>query len=482
MSTSRIRWPFSKKKTNSIPCGDLQNHEPASPSLTPPSPQATANSPFFQRFPAEIREQILIEAFGKNAIHLHAELEYAEENFRLPPPTPRQPRSRCNCSSRTPLDQEQNDRNATAKDETYRKELVYHDTIKEYMSQVGGYPTVEDLAANPKFCPYHIIQPKERWRIVPGSENSGMPSAGIIQTTRKSDGPGRPRPTRWRYSSSICHELVELFDNPHYSDQSSLSSRLRPWYEMCLYNGFAPDIANGFPHNHTRQKCLIGIVGFLMSCKQAYLEALPVLYERNLFHLSSDLMLRRLPYILPTQRLESIATVELVWDLYPRKLNNVYCEKHERTRQLTSFEERLEGLRVMMQQLASRMPGLRNVWLCLQSNVLPDKIAKEERVDAVGRVLTTIDQGILQLTKLENARVAFPDSFFGDYGASSSTDMPKKCICRGTRGGYMWWRDLSGREMIWEESDWEQKSLGKGYWIMPGKCDVKFYYHSNCGM
>ncbi|KAK4172636.1 hypothetical protein QBC36DRAFT_314629 [Triangularia setosa] len=264
------------------------------------------------------------------------------------------------------------------------------------------------LDANPKSCLYHIIQPKERWRIVPDSENSGMSAAGIIHTTRQSDGTDQYHLTRSRFSASICHQCMAISHRPPYNDQSSFSSCLSPWDDGCLYNGFSPDMNNDFPDDHIQQRCLIAAMGFLLSCKQGYFEACRVLYERNLFHISGDLMFRRLPYILPRQRLESITMVELVWDLYLRRMESVYCEKHRRMCQVTTFEDRLKGLGVMMDKLARRMPGMRKMWLCLQSNILPFHLEEqEERLEVIEKVLTMIYRGLSGLPRLENARVAF---------------------------------------------------------------------------
>ncbi|KAK0667278.1 hypothetical protein QBC41DRAFT_396310 [Cercophora samala] len=484
MFDTGIRWPFSRKKPKSIAQVDLQAHEPLSPCLASPSPLATAKSPFFQWFPAEIREQILIEAFGKNAIHIHAELEYAEEDFRPPSPPPRKSRSRCNCSNPNPYQNHEDfPKNAN---EAYWRELTYHHDTNIPFYAVGE---AKSLAPNPQFSHLHIIQPKPRWRVIPNSEDTGFPSAGIAHPTSQPTGPNQPRPTRWRFSSSICHRWLAISHRPPYSDQSSFSGRLFPWDDVCLHDGFmyAGDIPD--TSYHTQQKCLIGATGFMLSCKQGYFEASRVLYERNLFHISSDLMLRRLPYILTRQRLESITTVELTWDLYPSR-DYIYCSKHSIARQVSTFDDRLQGLGVMMDELAGRLPGLRKMWLCLQSNILPKELSHQEpnaRLEAVEKVLKVIDSGIMRLSRLEDPRIAFSDSFFGEYGALSTTEMPKGCIARQTKFVQRWWRDLSDENVMWEEPDWRAtaiswESLGRGYWIMPGKSEAGGYYRSNCGM
>ncbi|EGX88586.1 hypothetical protein CCM_08631 [Cordyceps militaris CM01] len=48
---------------------------PVSAVTSSPAPGATAHSPLFQRLPAEIRERILVAAFGDQLVHMHLSLE-----------------------------------------------------------------------------------------------------------------------------------------------------------------------------------------------------------------------------------------------------------------------------------------------------------------------------------------------------------------------------------------------------------------------
>ncbi|KAM3535321.1 hypothetical protein MY4038_001375 [Beauveria bassiana] len=49
---------------------------PASAAVAAPDPSATAQSPLFQRLPAEIRQRILVAAFGDGLVHMHLSLEW----------------------------------------------------------------------------------------------------------------------------------------------------------------------------------------------------------------------------------------------------------------------------------------------------------------------------------------------------------------------------------------------------------------------
>ncbi|KAK7425754.1 hypothetical protein QQZ08_007729 [Neonectria magnoliae] len=61
----------------------------------------------------------------------------------------------------------------------------------------------------------------------------------------------------------------------------------------------------------------IGIMGWLLSCRQAYIEGIDVLYSRNTIHMASKEMIMNLPRLLVPQRLEAITSVEILWDFEP---------------------------------------------------------------------------------------------------------------------------------------------------------------------
>ncbi|CRK34325.1 hypothetical protein BN1723_005982 [Verticillium longisporum] len=56
----------------------------------------------------------------------------------------------------------------------------------------------------------------------------------------------------------------------------------------------------------------IGIMAFLVSCKQAYFETIDILYGTNIIVLSSEVLMLHLPELLVPQRLESITSLELL--------------------------------------------------------------------------------------------------------------------------------------------------------------------------
>ncbi|KAF7558432.1 hypothetical protein G7046_g5729 [Stylonectria norvegica] len=65
-------------------------------------------------------------------------------------------------------------------------------------------------------------------------------------------------------------------------------------------------------------KCQIGIMGWLLSCRNAYLEGTNILYRTNTIHIASPTLLRGLQDFIPKERLSELASLELVWK--PKKL------------------------------------------------------------------------------------------------------------------------------------------------------------------
>ncbi|KFX96544.1 hypothetical protein V490_03297 [Pseudogymnoascus sp. VKM F-3557] len=116
----------------------------------------------------------------------------------------------------------------------------------------------------------------------------------------------------WRWFSCVCHRLppdaarLPLGRRRHY-----LRTRTNigdPDTDRCLH-GFGQ--CDKWPGD-CPAKCLIGIMGWLRSCKQAYLEGVDVLYTTNTIHLSSPALIQAVQDVIPWQRFQTIASLEFV--------------------------------------------------------------------------------------------------------------------------------------------------------------------------
>ncbi|CAG9982787.1 unnamed protein product [Clonostachys byssicola] len=63
------------------------------------------------------------------------------------------------------------------------------------------------------------------------------------------------------------------------------------------------------------EKCQIGILGWLLTCRQAYIEGFSVLYGNNTINIASPALLRSIQDVLPQEALFCMTSLELVIDL-----------------------------------------------------------------------------------------------------------------------------------------------------------------------
>ncbi|KFY47460.1 hypothetical protein V496_10631 [Pseudogymnoascus sp. VKM F-4515 (FW-2607)] len=60
-------------------------------------------------------------------------------------------------------------------------------------------------------------------------------------------------------------------------------------------------------------KCFISVMGWLLACRQAYVDGIDVLFATNSFHIGSSDLLEHLPSLLLHQRLSRIQSLEIIW-------------------------------------------------------------------------------------------------------------------------------------------------------------------------
>lgn len=109
----------------------------------------------------------------------------------------------------------------------------------------------------------------------------------------------------WRWKGGICGRNRE--PPPKLSNARAYAP---PWNDECLrrfYEGtHGPHFTPEFPKEHN-----VGIMGFLVSCKQAYTEGIDVLYSANTIIILGEPLLLHLPQLIPHNRLASITSLEL---------------------------------------------------------------------------------------------------------------------------------------------------------------------------
>ncbi|KAK2594980.1 hypothetical protein QQS21_007287 [Conoideocrella luteorostrata] len=107
--------------------------------------------------------------------------------------------------------------------------------------------------------------------------------------------------TTWRWRSCVCHR------EPPARKWSALHISL----DGCL-QGEPTSCAHWQTDDTMPLKCLIGVMGWLLSCRQSYTETMDVLYSSNIFKIDDwSQALRYIPRLIPPQRLASLKVVEI---------------------------------------------------------------------------------------------------------------------------------------------------------------------------
>ncbi|KAK2669352.1 hypothetical protein RAB80_014878 [Fusarium oxysporum f. sp. vasinfectum] len=87
-----------------------------------------------------------------------------------------------------------------------------------------------------------------------------------------------------------------------------------PWIDFCR-NGGDPHICEAWREDEGPSACNIGVIGWLLSCRQNYMETIDVLYSTNMLILGEACMVEHLPSLIPPQRLETMTSLEITWTL-----------------------------------------------------------------------------------------------------------------------------------------------------------------------
>ncbi|UNI17758.1 hypothetical protein JDV02_004078 [Purpureocillium takamizusanense] len=122
---------------------------------------------------------------------------------------------------------------------------------------------------------------------------------------------------RWRWFGCVCHR----FPSPEEEEAGPAllplgRRRNNPWNhfrepddDRCLEGAGE---CNKWP-GQWPGKCQIGVLGWLLACRQAYAEGVEVIYKTNTIHIRSPILLRCIQDLVPRQRLSEMTSLELVW-------------------------------------------------------------------------------------------------------------------------------------------------------------------------
>ncbi|KAG8668092.1 hypothetical protein FPOAC1_007460 [Fusarium poae] len=105
----------------------------------------------------------------------------------------------------------------------------------------------------------------------------------------------------WKWFSCVCSRpmLPVQILAPH----ADKAEDLGPWTDNCK------------SYDSVRQK--VGVIGWLLSCRQNYAEGIDVLYSTNSIVMSGKAMIAHIPQLLLPQRLASMTSIEVRWPMMP---------------------------------------------------------------------------------------------------------------------------------------------------------------------
>ncbi|UKZ79780.1 hypothetical protein TrVFT333_007542 [Trichoderma virens FT-333] len=258
------------------------------------------------------------------------------------------------------------------------------------------------------------------------------------------------QPKEWAWRSSVCHRNSPAHCHPGQGVQPGedyCRFGQSPWHIRCL----------GWPGEFPT-KCQIGAMGWLCSCRQAYVEGIDVLYSTNTIHTASKEMILSLTSILLPQRLSSITSVELLWDFAPFPSIHPEVVKPPLS-DMASFHAFLNAI-------PSTFPAIRRLHISLQGRIYPTKTVNgstswDNNIDRVDEILHPVDDFVLKLKPdvRRDFSLGIPSSLYrSQRDRALKNNDPVEQDYRGQPERH--WRPLKGA------------GESVGYWVWLGNKDL----------
>ncbi|KAK4041493.1 hypothetical protein C8A01DRAFT_34446 [Parachaetomium inaequale] len=186
-------------------------------------------------------------------------------------------------------------------------------------------------------------------------------------------GPDEASPKTWRWYSSVCHRMEPPGSRwEHRSVRLGYPVYRYPHTDGCLRGEamccalWPPESAAGI-----QGKCRVGVMGWLLACRQAYAEAIDLLYATNTFFVESDALLDNLVcpgpatgstnHLLLPERMAQITSLELRWEVLI--FGQPSASWGERFAVAQNTEANRAKLAAHLRHLCSTFPNLRSLVL-----------------------------------------------------------------------------------------------------------------------
>ncbi|KAF5632401.1 multidrug resistance [Fusarium tjaetaba] len=267
------------------------------------------------------------------------------------------------------------------------------------------------------------------------------------------------KPRSWIWWGSVCHRLPPDL-NISQTGPMTHGGPDGPWADTCRV-GEARH-CDSWPGS-LPAKCRIGVMGWLQSCRQNYAEAIDILYSKNTIIMANEAMITHLPQLLLPQRLASITSIEISWNLksqYESGFSNAIDEA---------------DLKHICALLSSHFPQLRRLYLSLERS---RRRGSGWGSDGWPTISLHLDNLVRMMPSLTEHAISLPDVPFDsilydakeiDFGSYSEICNSYNQIWRSTDGEMDVIRlphvDSYPRAPYHIDTS---TSKGNGYWILNG--------------
>ncbi|KAL1957769.1 hypothetical protein VTO42DRAFT_5487 [Malbranchea cinnamomea] len=278
------------------------------------------------------------------------------------------------------------------------------------------------------------------------------------------------KPAEWQWRGSICHRTSVRWDvHPRFCYRVYGTE---PWNDRC--HDLCTAAQCSYWPGEVPEKCFVGVMGWLLTCRQAYSEGIEVLYATNQFHIRGTYLLRQLPDLLLASRLAAIRTVELLWDIHPWSdtlpLNNNKTGNYPPDSDMRGFCSSLEALPRILRNLEFLFISLQG-WLLPPAGIM---LESDKYFHATENLLLCIDGMVRKLTRLTDCRVALPWSCYNVWKLKTTGKSTQKLLSE-IREPEILWRDVPVDE---DSQKMEAVHHVKGYWICLGEMNVHWAWGS----
>lgn len=278
----------------------------------------------------------------------------------------------------------------------------------------------------------------------------------------------------WAWWGCVCHRCPPEW-NFRLRPPGTAPLREEPVNDRCRCDGGAPVSGCALYPGTLPQKCFVGALSWLLTCRQAYIEGVDVLYATNRLHMAHAGIVTNLARFLVPSRLSVIREVELLWSLA------IDAMRTDRLWTYDADEFSFNGVSDGFETLAHIplvLPNLQYLHLSFTDGAhvwrprTPGRSVPErsEVARATERALTSIDAMVLQLPQLRQCRIALPTSM---YSTAKLSEKGEDITWNGADDPEpeAMWRTLKPTAASAPQGA-ERRHI-EGYWIVLGQVDFQ---------